>query len=170
MSQRLLIGNIISLSASVFLFSGSITQKVRRVYLFGVFECIFLFSAQLFFHQGAAAVSLLIAAFRNYLLFIGKYTRAFLILIFFLTLFLGLFFNTGGALGLIPLFATLIYTLTSYCAKSYVNVKLNLFLNLGLWTLYSVFIYDVGGAVINIFSIILTLISIFKYLLTGRES
>ncbi len=164
MLQRIVIGNIISLTASFFLFSGSITEKVKRVYLFGIFECIFLFIAQLFFGQGAAAVSLLIAAFRNLLLFLERYTRQFFIIVFFATLFLGLFFNTGGALGLIPLLATLIFTVTTYYAKDYIKVKLSLLLNLVLWTLYSLLILDLSSAVINISSSVLTVLSILKYL------
>ncbi|MBQ7332805.1 MAG: YgjV family protein [Clostridia bacterium] len=164
MLQRIVIGNIISLTASFFLFSGSITEKVKSVYLFGIFECIFLFIAQLFFGQGAAAVSLLIAAFRNLLLFLERYTRPFFITVFLATLFLGLFFNTGGTLGLLPLFATLIFTVTTYCAKEYIKVKLSLLLNLVLWTLYSLLILDLSSTVINITSSVLTVFSILKHL------
>ena len=163
MTQNIIIGNIISLSASVFLFSSSITDKLRRVYLFGIIECIFLFLAQVFFGQGAAAVSLLIAAFRNFLLFIGKYTRPFFFLVFFLTLLLGVIFNTGGTIGLIPLVATLIFTVGTYCFKSYIKVKFTLLLILVLWTVYSACVYDFASTVINFTSGVLTVISIVKY-------
>lgn len=163
MPQRILIGNIISLSSSVFLFWGSITARRERVYLFGIFECTLLFIAQLFFGQGAAAVSLLIAAFRNFLLWLGKYTRSFSALIFILTLILGLLFNTGGALGLLPLIATLTLTVTSYYAKTYVKLKLSLFLNLSLWSIFSILIFDVSSSVINLTSAFLTVVSLLKY-------
>lgn len=164
MAQRILIGNLISLATSVFLFWGSISESVKRVYLFGVFECMLLFVAQLFFGQGAAAVSLLIAAFRNFLLYSGKYTLPHLIIVFSGTLFFGITFNTGGILGLVPLLATLIFTLTSYFAKTYIKVKLSLFLNLSLWAFYSIIIFDFSSALINIFSLILIVVSIIKHL------
>ena len=169
MPQNIIIGNIISFSASFFLLWGSASEKVRRLYLFGVFECILLFISQLFFGQGAAAVSLLIAAFRNYLLFIGKYRRSFFILIFVSTAFFGLALNTGGAVGLLPLFATLVYTYTSYSARGYVWVKLSLIFNLFLWSVYSVMISDIGGAFVNIFSLALCLASLVKFYIRERQ-
>ncbi len=168
MPQRIIIGNLISLSAATFLFCGAITENARRIYLFGVFECILLSIAQIFFGQGAAAVSLLIAAFRNLLLFLGRYTRLQFIIIFFVSLAFGLVFNTGGALGLIPLFATLVFTVTTYCARTYIKIKLSLFLNLFLWTVYSILIFDVASAVINFFSLVFVAFSIFKYLKNKR--
>lgn len=166
MPQKIIIGNLISLSAAVFLFAGSISKKARRVYLFGVFECILLFVAQLFFGQGAAAISLLIAAFRNLLLVLRKYTRPWLLLVFFSTLILGVLFNTGGIVGFLPLFATLIFTVTSYKARGFLNVKLSLLLNLLLWCIYSFLILDLSSTVINVTSIVLTLCSIYSHLKT----
>lgn len=168
MPQRIIIGNLISLSAATFLFSGAVTENARRVYLFGIFECILLFIAQLFFGQGAAAVSLLIAAFRNLLLYLEKYTRDKFVTVFLLSLIFGLAFNTGGALGLIPLFATLIFNVTTYYAKTYVKIKLSLFLNLALWCVYSALIFDVSSAVINFFSLVFTAFSIFSYMKKRR--
>ena len=127
MPQRIIIGNLISLAAASFLFCGAITENAERVYLFGTFECIVLFIAQIFFGQGAAAVSLLIAAFRNLLLFFGRYKRLHFTVVFLLSFILGLVFNTGGFVGLIPVIATMIFNLTSYYAKTYIKIKLSLF-------------------------------------------
>ena len=163
MPTRILIGNLISLSSSVFLFSGSASRNVRNVYLFAIFDCILLFIAQVFFGQGAAAISLLVAAIRNFLLTIRKYTAVSFAFIFSSTLILGLLFNTGGAIGLLPVFTTLLYTLTTYYAKGFVKVKLSLLLNLFLWTVYSSLIFDISGVVINLSSFIIAFVSLLNY-------
>lgn len=163
MPQRIIIGNLISLSAAVFLFFGAITENARRIYLFGVFECVLLFIAQLFFGQGAAAVSLLIAAFRNLLIYLDKYTRAYLGAAFLSSLVFGLIFNTGGLVGLLPLAATLIFTVTSYYAKGFVKIKLSFLFNLALWTVYSALILDFASTVINFFSLLFTAVSIIRF-------
>jgi hypothetical protein len=170
MPQRIIIGNLISFSGAALLIFSAITENKRRLYLYGVFECILLFIAQLFFGQGAAAVSLLIAAFRNFLIYIGKYSKEKLIAVFVASLVLGLLFNTGGALGLIPLFATLIFTVTSYYAKSYIKVKLSFLFNLFLWTVYSALIFDIASTVVNFFSLVLSVISVLKYYKNKKRS
>jgi len=169
MAKNILIGNLISLSASVFLFLGSAARRVKNLYLFQIFECILLFIAQLAFGQGAAAVSLLIAAFRNFLLLIRRYTAPFFALIFLATLIFGLLFNTGGIVGILPLFATLIYTLTTFLAKGFVKVKLSLILNLSLWMIYSAFILDISSVIINFTSFVIASVSLINYKKEKRE-
>ena len=164
MPQRIVIGNLISLSGAAFLISSAITENKRRLYLYGVFECILLFIAQLFFGQGAAAVSLLIAAFRNLLLYLERYTRKKVTVFFLLSLVMGLLFNTGGLLGLLPVAASLIFTVSTYYAKSYIKIKISLFFNLFLWTLYSALIFDFASAIVNFFSLMFAALSIFKSL------
>lgn len=162
MIRRIIIGNAISLFSSVFLFASCMQKTRTRIYAFQIFECLSLLVAQLVFGQWAAAFALLLSAARNALLAIGKYTKAFLATIFILTLALGVLFNTGGLVGMIPTMATLIYTLTSYYAESIVKIKLSVLINLALWLVYSSLIFDIASLAINLISFILNLITLIK--------
>ena len=154
------VGNAISFISSVFLLLSSIAKSRRKIYLYQSLECLLLLFSQLCFGQLAAALVMLFGVIRNLLLTVGKYNRIWMIVFFVLTAVIGIKINTGGYIGLIPVFATLAYTISTKYAKSYINVKLSLLANLILWSTYSFLIMDYVSATVNSLAAVLTLLSL----------
>ena len=159
--SNIFFGNTFSLAASVFLCLSAAASGRRETYLFQVGECAFLLVAQLFFGQLGAAAVMIFSIVRNLLLTFDKYNNAWMLVLFVFTGYFGLKINTGGVVGLIPVIATMVYTLSSKLAKSRVNVKIALLLNLFLWVAYSFLIKDYVTAGMNSLAAVLALISLF---------
>ena len=62
---------------------------------------------------------------------------------------LGLSANNRGALGLIPVVTTALYTVVCLYARRTRAIKLNLIVNLLLWAVYELFIMDLVSCVVD---------------------
>ena len=102
--NRLLIGNIISLVGSFFLCASCVAKTKRRVVACQLFQCIILTVAQIVFGKGSGAVSMSMAGVRNLIIASGHYNIFVMLLIALITFAFGLYFNTAGFIGLIPIF------------------------------------------------------------------
>ena len=163
MLSKIIIGNVLSFVGAIFLSVSCVLKKREYIYLFQSIECMFLVAAQIFFGQLGAAAVLILSTIRNAMLAFGAYSSRSLAILFSLTLIFGLAFNTGGAVGLIPLIASLAYTVTSYYAKSFSKIKLSLLFNLFIWCVYSYIIFDFAGLAVNFVSFVLNAVSFVKF-------
>ena len=155
--MRILIGNVISLVATAFLFLGGIARGRREIYFFQFLECVFLIISQLVFLQIAGAVSMCFSAVRNHLAAREKYTPLALALIFVATAALGILLNRSGTVGLIPVGASLLLTLCAYFLKSALAVRCAVMISLAMWVVYSIIIRDYVTAVSNLVAIVINI-------------
>lgn len=93
-----------------------------------------------------------------------------MILFFVLTLFLGIALNTGGIVGIIPVGAGAIFTVSSFYAEKFAEIKLSLLVNIGLWIVYSAFILDFSTLFMNSVSFALNLASLIRYISRPKRS
>ncbi len=161
--DRVIIGNVISFVAAFFLCMSGIAKSKSGIYFFQYLECVCLIISQLVFLQVAGAVSMLFGAVRNYLASKDKYSLRFMVLIFFAIGALGFILNTGGAIGLIPVFASLFVTVTACLVKSFPLVRITVIINLAMWVVYSILILDVVTAVTNFVALIINTVTLILY-------
>ena len=159
--MRILTGNVISLVATLFLFLGGIARGRREIYFFQFLECVFLIISQLVFFQIAGAISMCFSALRNHLASKEKFRLPHLVAVFFASAILGLLFNTGGAVGIIPVIASLFLTLAAYFLKSATSVRIAVIINLTAWVVYSIMIRDYVTAVSNLVAIVINIHMLF---------
>ncbi len=164
MRLELVAANVFSGLAALFLILSTLSESREKIYFYQLFECVLLIVAQILFREPSAAVVLALSALRNFLLWRKSYdfTAAFIIFITILVTAIPL--SEGSAVSLLPMAATLIYTVTTYKAKSFVYIKVSLFINLLIWIVYSFMIFDVSTFLINIVSLILNSVSLFNYI------
>lgn len=148
--MRILIGNAVSFVATVFLFIGGIVKDRRGIYFFQFLECVFLIISQLVFFQVAGALSMAFSAARNHLASKDKFTAPSLIVIFIANALFGILLNTGGAVGLIPVFASLFLTVSAYFLHEPRAVRAAVMINLSMWIVYSFLIRDYVTAISNL--------------------
>lgn len=147
--MRIWIGNGFSLISAFFLFLCGLAKTKRGMYFFQFLDCVFLIISQLVFLQVAGAVSMVFSALRNYLASKEKFNFPTMLLVFVANAVLGILLNTGGIIGIIPVAATLLLTVTAYFLHEPRAVRIAVMLNIGMWVVYAFLISDYVTAVTN---------------------
>ena len=161
--QRLLLfGNIVSFAAACFTVASAWSRDRRRIYLYQAGQCLLLAFANILFGSVSGVTTFALCTARNLLLACDRFTprRCW----FFVTAVaaLGLFANNRGAVGLIPIVTTALYTVVCLYAKRTRDIKLNLVVNLLLWAIYDFFILDLVSCAVDAVSAGTAAVSLFR--------
>ncbi len=159
----IIIGNIISFIANIFTLLSGITNNRKMVFAFQFIHCTLLSLASFFLNSYSGVTILLICALRNGITALDIFSKNMMYLFSALTVIIGIISNNRGFIGLLPVIATLIFTISIYYSKTIVSVKLNLFFNGVLWVIYSLFIQDYPTALSDGTLSIIVIISLIKY-------
>ena len=160
----ILIGNIISFAAAVCMLWSTFSGTRKNIFLLQFFECALLAIATVFFGVYAGVAVLLLSAVRNLLVAKGLYTRPIMLVCLALTVILSLLANNRGFLGLIPMFATLQYTLCSHFVQSVKGTRLSILVNTLFWVVYSFLIRDFSTAVSDSVVLVFTAVNLVRIL------
>ena len=167
LNARIIIGNMISLVAAVIMCFSATAKTKRRVYILQLLECLVLFAAQMVFGYRGAAIALLIAAARNIVILLDKYNLSFMLSFVFVIISSALMTVGDSAVELLPVGATLTFTVGAYIARGVRATKLVLVLMLTLWAAYSFIIRDFSTAITNSISCVLALSSLVLHARDG---
>ncbi len=159
---NVILGNILSAFSAGFLILSAVLKSKKSIYFSQCMESLFLFFAQLAFFQIGAAICLFISIIKNILLYFGKYSRVPMVLVALASFVFGIIYNTGGAIGLIPVAASVLFSISCYFAKKVTGIKLVTAANLALWSIYSFFIIDFVSFTVNGFSLAVNLLYVVK--------
>ena len=146
---RIIIGNCFSLVGSCFMAGSCIVKDRSRVFFFQFIASGFTTVSCLVLQAYTGAVSMLLCTVRNLLVSRGKYSRRTMLTFCVLSVALALPANTRGLLGLLPIVATVQYTACSYYAATIRAVRWSVLINVLLWTLYNLAVWDFSSAVSN---------------------
>jgi len=160
--MNLILGNAISFLGAIFLCASCVAKTKRRLVILQFFQCVILTTAQIVFGKGSGAVSMSAAGVRNLIIASGHYNAFIMILVVLFTLIFGLYFNTAGYLGLLPIGAGVFYSAALYFAKDVRTLKMALSVLLFTWIVYSALIFDIFGTISNTAAQILNLITLQK--------
>ena len=142
----ILIGNIISFAAAVCMLWSTFSRSRKNIFLLQFFECVLLAVANVFFGSYAGVAVLLLSAARNLLVAKGLYTKPVMGVCILLTVVLSFLTNNRGFLGLVPMLATLQYTVCSLFVTSVKGTRLSILINTLFWVAYSFLIRDYSTA------------------------
>ena len=145
----MIVGNIFSFLAACFTLASAWSRERKRIYLFQAAQCFLLALANVFFASLSGTTTFLLCAARNGLIAFDRFTGRRCAVFVLAVAALGLLSNNRGAVGLIPVFTTAIYTVACLYAKRIKAVKCNLIVNLALWTVYDLFIGDYVSAAVD---------------------
>ena len=157
---RLVIGNLISFSSSLFLIASCIIREPKKVFVMQTMENIVLSISSAVLGSWSGISTLLIAAVKNALVAMGRFTFGLMILFCIVLTAVGLIVNNRGVIGLIPIFATVTLTACNYYTKDILAIKWSLLLNIALWSIYGFLIYDFALGTMQIVTGIITYVSI----------
>lgn len=170
-----LFANAISLLAALCLGASCIASHPKRIFLFQFSECVLLAGSQLLFGRPIGAMTLLIGAVRNLLVAYRRYNKGLmwafvLISVCFPLLGEGMRADVyTRAVDLLPVLATVQFTVFSYYAASESRIKLSILATLLLWTVYAFLIGDLATAISNAVLFVLDLVVLIR-LARGGDS
>lgn len=160
--MQIIIGNIISFFASVMLFLGCYTTDPKKVYGYQIAENSILCLSSVVFQSWTGMITLLLAILRNVLLAKDKYNKKWMCGISFFTFIAGIFFNSKGIVGWLPIIATLIWSVSNYYYREILGLKLFLLMNTAIWGVYFFLIWDISSGIAQAVTCIVCLQSIYR--------
>lgn len=160
--NQIVLGNMISFAAAVMLFLGCYTTDTSKIYRYQIAENMILCLSSLVFGSYSGMITLSLAIFRNILLMKDKYTKNWMILLSIVITAGGVMVNTKGLVGLLPVIATLVWTVSNYYFRDFLHVKIFLLINIALWTIYFFAIWDFSSGIAQIVTGIIGILSIYR--------
>lgn len=163
MVKDVIVGNICSILAML-ADSFSSTRKTRKdIMLAQCLSCFFYFMAGIALKGYSAAVQNAVGIIRNLTAIPEKSHKWLEYLLVFLAVFLGIYFNNRGWLGLLPVIANLEYSIAVFKFKNdQRKLKIAFAINMLLFAIFDIFIYNFVGCISSTVVFITTMIAVFK--------
>ena len=158
--MSVLIGNLLAFVAACFTFLSAWSTDRKRIYLYQAAQCAVLAAANVFFASLSGVTTCALCALRNLLIAYERFTPGLCAVFAAAVAGLGLYANNRGAVGLLPIVTTAVYTVGCLYAKSTRAIKWNLIANLILWAVYDAFVLDFVSCAVDTVSAIAALVSL----------
>ena len=164
---NLMLGNLISLGASLLLAAGCCTRTKQRAYGFQCAESAVLCCAYLVFGAWAGLSTQVLSVVRNLMVIRDRFTVRWMLFFTALVIILGAAVNDQGLIGLLPVAATVQLTLCNHFCRTIVQIKLSFLANALQWMVFSFRIGDLVNGCTQIIIVLLCVVSLLQ--LTRRE-
>ena len=158
----LLIANLFSFVSACFTAASSWTKDPHRTYWYQVGQCLVYAIAAYFFGVYSTILMMVINAFRNYLVAAQKYTVRWMAACSLVSLAAGLLLNGRSIPGFLSVIMTVYYTISSFYLKEAKAVKINVAIDLSMWFVYDLMVYDVPSGIVDFVSVVLALITLWR--------
>ncbi len=162
--MNILLGNIISFFSALCMIFSCCSKDIKKVFIYQFGECFLLAVASCFFGTYSAVITLLLCALRNILIAYKKFTKPLMIIFLILVSISGLLVNNRGIIGLLPVIATIEYTLCCYLITDLKGTKISILINLLIWIIYSFIVLDFSTAISDSVIAIIDIFAIIKLL------
>lgn len=169
MAENVIIANIISFVAAIFLVLSCVLNDRKKVYFFQLMESATLCVTYVFLGAWTGCITMIMAVCRNVVVLSGKYTKKLAFLFAALTAVVGISVNREGIVGLMPIAATVELTVCNYYAKSPAAIKLSFIGNIIIYVIYSFLVQDYSTAVVETVTGLVALVSLVKLLLSRKH-
>ena len=167
--MNILIGNLISLVAGIFLMISLVVNNDKKAYTFQFLNTSTLVIASFFFNSIVGAVVLAIASLRLLLVIKDKFTMRWAVVTLALSIAIGLAVNELGIIGIIPIIAVTQITMCNYAYKDIKWIKLSLIINEAFYIVYFYLVFDYVSTFVQIVTVFIGCVSFIK-LVRDRNS
>lgn len=159
----IIVGEIFSLLAALCLAYSTFSNKKNKMIWWQAINAVFYGLSNLFLGAYSAVVTNILTLFRNTLQVKSKLNRKFTIIICLLMAIVGITINNREWLGLLPVIASISYTICVYVLKSAQQMRIALVINLIQWMIFDFLVKSYPMFIMDIILIIVTLINIIRY-------
>lgn len=159
---NIIIGNIISLIAGVFIILSMWVNDEKKAYLYQFLNAFILIISSVFFFSWTGVTTMAIAATRNLMVYKDRLTLRWTVFFIVLSVVLGLMVNTMGFIGLLPIIAIIQITLCNYYLKTIKSIKTSFIVNSAIYIVYFLAILDFSSATIESITALIGVVALFK--------
>ena len=159
---NIIIGNIVSLIAGVFIILSMWVNDEKKAYLYQVLNAFILIISSVFFFSWTGVTTMAIAATRNLRVYKDRLTLRWTVFFIVLSVVLGLMVNTMGFVGLLPIIAIVQITLCNYYLKTIKSIKTSFIVNSAIYIVYFLAILDFSSAAIESVTALIGVVALFK--------
>ena len=166
---NIIIGNIISFVGAIFLSTSCVLKNRKLIFYFQAINCFILAVASVFFNAYAGIATLIISGMRNIIVAHDKYNAKLMYVFLILTFIIGIATNNRGLIGLIPVIATIQYTICLKVFKTLMLTRISIWVNTALWVVYSFIIMDYSTCFMDSISLVTVTFSLFSLIIHTRK-
>ena len=166
---NLLIGNIISFIAGIFIILSMWVNDEKEAYKYQFLNAFILMISSVFFFSWTGVTTMAIAASRNAFVYKDKLTFNWTVFFIVISIVLGFLVNTRGIIGFLPIIAIVQITICNYYLKSIKSIKTSFIVNSAFYIVYFLAIYDFSSCAFETITVIIGLISLFKLIFADKE-
>ena len=159
----IIVGEVLSLLAALTLAYSTFSNKKDKMIWWQAINAVFYGLSNLFLGAYSAVVTNILTLSRNVLLVKNKLDKKLTIIICILMTIVGIVFNNRALLGLLPIIASVSYTICIYVLKSAQQMRIALVINLMQWMIFDFLVKAYPMFIMDIIIIIVTLINIIRY-------
>lgn len=165
---NIIIGNIISLIAGIFIILSMWVNDEKQAYRYQFWNAFILMISSVFFFSWTGVTTMAIAASRNAMVLKDKLTFKWTIFFIVISIILGLIVNTMGFVGILPIIAIVQITLCNYYLKSIKTIKTSFIVNSAIYIIYFLAILDVSSATIESITALIGLVSLARLIMSEK--
>ncbi len=162
MELSLIIGNIFSFFAVTCVGVSVIKKNKKNFMYWQIGETLFGMFANIFLYAYSALIISIICLIRNILSYKNILTKNITTILLVISIIAGLYANNLGIIGILPIIASVSYTICIYITKNEQQMRYATVLNMFLWFIHDMYIQAYPSAIANIILCIWTIIQIFK--------
>ena len=168
--MNIIIGNIISLFAGIFIMASLVINDDKRAYKCQIYNAAILVIASFFFESIVGAVIMAIATIRLTMVYKDRFTMKWTIFFLILSITIGFAVNTLGWIGMIPIVAVTQITICNFAYKDIRWIKLSFIVNEAFYIFYFCLVFDYVSTLIQILTVTIGCISYVKLVYDRNES
>ena len=166
---NLIIGNIISFIAGIFIILSMWVNDEKEAYKYQFLNAFILMISSVFFFSWTGVTTMAIAASRNAFVYKDRLTFNWTVFFIVISIVLGFLVNTRGIIGFLPIIAIVQITICNYYLKSIKSIKTSFIVNSAFYIVYFLTIYDFSSCAFETITVIIGLISLFKLIFADKE-
>ncbi|MBO7556544.1 MAG: YgjV family protein [Alphaproteobacteria bacterium] len=162
MQTYLILGNLFSLLSAICIAISVLKKNKNDLIWWQVIDVIFCILSNIALYTYSALTTNSVSLIRNILAYKGKLTKNLTWILLILCIVAGLYANNRGIIGLLPIIASVSYTIFMYTTKNEQQMRWALVLNLILWFIHDIYVQAYPSALTDTVLSMWTSIQIFK--------
>ena len=162
MQPYFILGNILSLISAICLAVSVFKKNTKDLLLWQVLEVVFCILSNIALVTYSALTTNSVALVRDIMAYKNKLSRRTTLILLFLSLITGLIVNNRGAIGMLPILASAVYTICLYATRNEQTIRFALIINLILWFVHDFYVAAYPTAAMDIFLAIWTFFAVVK--------
>lgn len=166
---NIVIGNIISLIAGIFIILSMWVNDEKQAYKYQFLNAFILMISSVFFLSWTGVTTMAIAASRNAMVYKDKLTINWTVFFIIISVAIGLLVNTMGFIGLLPIIAIVQITLCNYYFKTIKLIKIGFIVNSMIYIVYFLAILDFASAAIESITALIGIIALVRLIYNGDK-